>query len=306
VTFFLLIFHSEPKQIVGMTKIEVSKGNGIKSGWFYEESILWPGQRTGLEVEKVLLEVKSEFQEIMVFKSKKYGNVLVLDGAIQATERDEFAYQEMITHLAMCSHVHPKSVLVIGGGDGGVLREIEKHPSVERITICEIDKMVIQVAREYLPSMGIGFDDPRVTVHVGDGVEFMKGKHSEFDVIIVDSSDPVGPAEVLYTESFYRCMHDALTPNGVICTQAEYPFVQLDFVKGLVKMGKKVFKHCDYAVCSTPTFPTGLQGFLLASMADSSCRAPVRKIEAKMKYYNQEVHRSAFVLPEFMRAEIEQ
>ena len=138
----------------------------ISDGWFRERGALWPGQAMSLQVEKVLYHKRSDFQDVLVFQSTTYGTVLVLDGLIQVTERDEFAYQEMIAHLPLFAHPNPKKVLVIGGGDGGVLREIAKHPGVEEIVICEIDKDVIEVSKKYLPSLACGYDDPRVTVKV--------------------------------------------------------------------------------------------------------------------------------------------
>ncbi|KAL4557012.1 hypothetical protein LXL04_035182 [Taraxacum kok-saghyz] len=162
----------------------------------YFSSPMWPGEAHSLEVQRILFKEKSEYQEVLVFESLTYGKVLVLDGILQLTERDEFAYQEMIAHLPLCSIKSPKNVLVVGGGDGGVLREVARHNSVEVIDICEIDKMVIDVSKKFFPDLAVGFEDPRVHLHVGDAFEFIqhvpKGK---YDAIIVDSSDPVEVAE---------------------------------------------------------------------------------------------------------------
>ncbi|XP_045155136.1 spermidine synthase, partial [Echinops telfairi] len=145
-----------------------------------------------LQVEQLLHHQRSRYQDILVFRSKTYGNVLVLDGVIQCTERDEFSYQEMIANLPLCSHPNPRKVLIIGGGDGGVLREVVKHPSVEAVVQCEIDEDVIQVSKKFLPGMAVGYSSPKLTLHVGDGFEFMKQNQDAFDVIITDSSDPMG------------------------------------------------------------------------------------------------------------------
>ncbi|XP_005873540.1 PREDICTED: spermidine synthase-like [Myotis brandtii] len=153
--------------------------------------------------------------------SKSYGNVLVLDGVIQCTERDEFSYQEMIANLPLCSHPNPRKVLIIGGGDGGVLREVVKHSSVESVVQCEIDEDVIQVSKKFLPSMAIGYSSSKLTLHVGDGFEFMKQNQDAFDVIITDSSDPMGPAESLFKESYYQLMKTALKEDGILCCQGE-------------------------------------------------------------------------------------
>ncbi|KAG8568475.1 hypothetical protein GDO81_014014 [Engystomops pustulosus] len=196
----------------------------VRDGWFRETCSLWPGQAMSLQVEEVLHHHKSAFQEILVFKSKTYGNVLVLDGLIQCTERDEFSYQEMIANLPLCSHPNPKKVLIIGGGDGGVLREVVKHPSVESVVQCEIDEEVINVSKQYLPGMAVGYSSPKLTLHVGDGFQFMKQNQDAFDVIITDSSDPVGPAESLFKESYYQLMKTALREGGILCCQGEKMF----------------------------------------------------------------------------------
>lgn len=161
----------------------------IVDGWFHERGVLWPGQAMSLKVKQVLDHHRSKFQDILVFESENHGNVLVLDGVIQVTERDEHAYQEMIAHLPLFAHPNPKKVLVIGGGDGGVLREVAKHPGVEEIVECEIDEGVISVSKKYLPTLAKGYDDPRVSVQIMDGAKFLEENQETFDVIITDSSD---------------------------------------------------------------------------------------------------------------------
>lgn len=172
-----------------------------------------------LKVEKVLHHEKSKYQDVLVFKSTDYGHVLVLDNVIQCTERDEFSYQEMITHLAMNSHPNPKKVLVIGGGDGGVLREVVKHDCVEEAILCDIDEAVPRVSKEFLPNMAVGLTHAKTTVHIGDGFKFLDDYKNTFDVIITDSSDPEGPAESLFQKPYFQLLHDALREGGVITTQ---------------------------------------------------------------------------------------
>ena len=171
-----------------------------------------------LKVEKVLHHEKSKYQDVLVFKSTDYGTVLVLDNVIQCTERDEFSYQEMIAHLALNSHPNPKKVLVIGGGDGGVLREVVKHDCVEEATLCDIDEAVIRLSKQFLPNMAEGLTHPKSTVHIGDGFKFLDDYKNSFDVII-DSSDPEGPAESLFKKPYFQLLHDALREGGVISTQ---------------------------------------------------------------------------------------
>jgi len=262
-----------------------------------------------LEVEEVLFEGKSDFQDIVVFKSKTYGTVLALDGVIQLTERDEFSYQEMMVHIPLCAHPNPKKVLIIGGGDGGVLREVCKHDCVEEIVMCEIDKMVPEVSKKYLPTMSTHFEDPRLKLHIDDGCKFLQTKDGEFDVIIVDSSDPIGPAEVLFEKPFYQSMRKALREGGLVCTQAECLWLHIDIISNLVKQSKELYKTAEYAFTTIPTYPSGQIGFVICSLRDGNYTAsvPARKLSSdKLKYYNEHVHSAAFVLPEFARKKLQE
>lgn len=206
----------------------------------------------------------------------------------------------MLAHLPLCSHPDPKKVVVIGGGDGGVLREIAKHSGVEEITICEIDEEVINVSKKYLPQLSCGFDDSRVKIHIGDGAEYLKERPKSFDVVIVDSSDPVGPAESLYSQQFYETLRNSLREGGIVATQAECQWLHLNIIKDLVDHSKKLFKHAEYAYTTIPTYPCGQIGFLLGSLGDS-CKVPKRTLEKETQYYNSEIHSAAFVLPTFTR-----
>jgi spermidine synthase len=280
----------------------------IKDGWFAEVSdTMWPGQAMSLRVKKVLAAEKTKYQDLLVFESTDYGNVLVLDGAIQATERDEFAYQEMIAHLALNSHPNPKKVLVIGGGDGGVLREIVKHDCVEQAVLCDIDEGVIINAKKFLPEMSKSFDHPKVKVHIGDGFKFLDDYKNTFDVIITDSSDPEGPAASLFQKPYFQLLHDALTENGVITTQAESIWIHLDIIKNLKKACKDVFPNVEYSYCTIPTYPTGQIGFMVCSKnANIDLKNPIRSIDEESeeklyKYYSKEIHQASFVLPNFAK-----
>ncbi|KAG1326645.1 spermidine synthase 1 [Cocos nucifera] len=231
-------------------------------GWFSEISPMWPGEAHSLKVEKILYQGKSEYQNVMVFQSSTYGKVLVLDGVIQVTERDECAYQEMITHLPLCSIPNPKNVLVIGGGDGGVLREVSRYSFVEQIDICEIDKMVVDVSKQYFPHLAVGFEDPRVNLHIGDddqhtGVAFLKGvAEGTYDAVIVDSSDPIGPAQELFEKPFFESVARALRPGGVVCTQAESIWLHMHIIEDIVNICRQIFKgSVNYAWTTVPTYP---------------------------------------------------
>ncbi|OLY83210.1 Spermidine synthase [Smittium mucronatum] len=282
----------------------------IKDGWFNESSTFWPGQRMSLQVEEILHVEESKFQDVLIFSSKSYGNVLVLDGAIQATERDEFSYQEMIAHTPLNSHPNPKRVLIIGGGDGGVLREVVKHDLVEQVVLCDIDEAVIRLSKKYLPSMAIGFSHPKVTVHVGDGFEFMKSKKDYFDVIITDSSDPVGPAESLFGVNYYNLLNDALNSTGIACSQGECMWLHNELIASVLNFNRQIFPVVRYSYTTIPTYPSGQIGFVLVSKnPDTVFEEPLRswstETEQKLcRYYNKQIHSASFVLPTFTKLAI--
>ncbi|KAK8089911.1 spermidine synthase [Apiospora hydei] len=277
----------------------------IKDGWFREISEMWAGQAMTLKVKKVLHHEKSKYQDVLIFESEKHGNVLVLDNVIQCTEYDEYSYQEMITHLAMNAHPNPKKVLVIGGGDGGVLREVVKHECVEEATLCDIDEAVIRLSKEYLPGMAEGYKHPKSKVHVGDGFKFLNDYKNCFDVIITDSSDPEGPAESLFQKPYFQLLHDALRDGGVITTQAESQWLHLPLITKLKKDCKEVFPVAEYGFTTIPTYPSGQIGFMVCCKeAGRDVKTPLRKWSAEeevklCRYYNSRVHEAAFVLPNF-------
>ncbi|KAF3796224.1 Spermidine synthase [Nymphaea thermarum] len=290
--------------------------NTIVQGWFSEMSPMWPGEAHSLKIEEIIFQGKSDYQDVIVFKSSTYGKVLVLDGVIQVTERDECAYQEMITHLPLCSIPNPRKVLVIGGGDGGVLREVARHTSVEQIDLCEIDAMVVEVSKKYFPSLAVGFEDPRVNLHIGDGVAFLKAvTEGTYDAVIVDSSDPIGPAEELFKKPFFALVARALRPGGVVCTQAESIWLHMHIIEDIVKNCRQIFKgSVNYAWTTVPTYPSGVIGFMLCSTEGPAVdfRHPANPIDAQesqcdrpLKFYNSEIHSAAFCLPSFARKVIE-
>jgi spermidine synthase len=275
----------------------------IIDGWFHERSDFWPGQAMSLKVTKVLEHFQSDFQDILVFESENHGTVLVLDGVIQVTTRDEFSYQEMIAHTPLFTHPNPKKVLVIGGGDGGVLREVARHSGVEEIVECEIDDGVIQVSKKYLPSLAKGYDDPRVTVKVMDGAKFLAENQDTFDVIITDSSDPVGPNSVLFETPFYSSMYKSLREGGIVCTQGECMWLHLDLIKPLIDSVSKIFSSVEYSYATVPSYPSGQLGFILATKGRNTCKVPERKpdkeMQKQLRYYTPEIHQASFVLPAF-------
>nr|BAC55523.1 spermidine synthase [Petunia x hybrida] len=292
--------------------------SSVLPGWFSEISPLWPGEAHSLKVEKILFQGKSDYQNVMVFQSSTYGKVLVLDGVIQLTERDECAYQEMITHLPLCSIPNPKKVLVIGGGDGGVLREVSRHSSIEQIDICEIDKMVVEVSKQFFPDVAVGYEDPRVNLHIGDGVAFLKAVPAgTYDAVIVDSSDPIGPAQELFEKPFFETVARALRPGGVVSTQAESIWLHMDIIENIVTNCRQIFKgSVNYAWTTVPTYPSGMIGFMLCSTEglEVDFKNPVNLIEndeihsktlPPLKFYNFEIHKASFALPSFAKRVIE-
>lgn len=273
---------------------------------------MWPGQGLSLKVKEVLYRGKSNFQDICVFASEAYGHVLVLDGVIQATDRDEFSYQEMMAHLPMCALECPaKRVLVVGGGDGGVLRELARHTQLEEIHIAEIDRDVLEVSKRFFPGMAVGFKDSRVKVHICDGIKFVQeAAEGSYDVIIVDSSDPVGPAEVLFQQPFFEALHKAVRVGGIICTQAESLWLHMDVITSLAGMCKQVFADGSvcYAYTTIPTYPSGQIGMMMCCKGQRldlrQPRQPPPSAHADstippLRYYSTDVHRAAFVLPRF-------
>ncbi|KAJ8901942.1 hypothetical protein NDN08_004144 [Rhodosorus marinus] len=274
----------------------------IVDGWFHERGQLWPGQAMSIKVEEVLFEGKSDFQDVLVFRSSTYGTVLVLDGVIQVTDRDEFSYQEMMCHVPMNLHECPRRVLVVGGGDGGVVREILKHDTVEEVVLCEIDRMVIEMSKTYLPGLACGYNDPRVSVQIMDGAEYMRQHMNYFDVIITDSSDPIGPAETLFQQPYFEAIASALTENGVMCSQGECMWLHLDIIKPTLRMCEKLFPSVGYAYTCIPTYPSGQIGEIICSKRQLDVSKPLtQRTIPDLKYYSPEVHSAAFVLPEFCR-----
>lgn len=274
--------------------------------WFREKQQLWKGQQMSLEIKEVLFEGKSKFQDIQIFQSTTYGRVLILDGVIQCTEKDECSYQEMLAHLAMRSHSNPKKVLIVGGGDGGIIREVLKY-NVDAVHICEIDAMVIDKCKEFIPSMADSFNNPKVSVHIRDGFEFLKENQDEFDVIVTDSSDPVGPAESLYQSTYFDLVFKSLKDNGVFTMQGECMWLHTDLIKKCMNdLKASQFKQVEYAWTSVPTYPCGTIGFLVASKKVATATCSVKQpeqtpLQMDMKFYSPELHKASFVLPKFVK-----
>jgi spermidine synthase len=278
--------------------------NKIIDGWFSEICPMWPGISLSLEIDKVLYSKKSKFQQIDMFQTKNHGRMLVLDDIIQLTQSDEFAYQEMLAHVPLFAHPNPENILVIGGGDGGILREANRHDCIKHIDFCEVDQEVINVCKKFLPDMACGFDDPRVKVHIADGNAFVKTKKKQYDVIIVDSSDPIGPGEALFEPPFYKSLKNALKPDGIIATQGESFFLHKECVINLMKITKELFPVQAYSYFLVPTYPGGNIGICLGSLGPE-LKKPLRditeKFQTQLQYYTPQIHEASFVMPYFAK-----
>jgi spermidine synthase len=274
----------------------------IEGDWFHETV----GDRVGqiVKVGKTILSEKTPFQQIDVYETDQFGRILVLDGALNVAQEEEFIYHEMLAHVPMFIHPGVERLLVIGGGDGGVVREALKHPGC-RIDLVDIDRRVVEISRQYFPAVSSGLDDPRVRVHFEDGTGFVRRFEATYDVIVVDSTDPVGAGTALYQESFYRDIYRALRPNGVVTAQTESPFFDRDIIRDLYPKLRRVFPLVRTYMAPVPFYPGTLWSFAFCSKGLD----PIDDFDPKQglleqietRYYDAEVHTSAFVLPGSIR-----
>lgn len=251
-------------------------------------------------IKQTLHAERSQYQDIALVETHQYGRMLLLDSIVQTTERDEFVYHEMITHVPLNAHPHPRRVLVVGGGDGGAIREILKHPTVEEAVLVEIDRRVVELSQQYLPTIACALDDPRVTVHIADGIEYVKQAKDAFDLIIVDSTDPIGPAVGLFAQEFYRNLHAALRPDGMFVAQTESPWVNQELIPGLHEGLRNVFPIVRLYLAAIPTYQSGLFSFTVCSKQHDPTRPQASAPVLDTKYYSPAIHQAAFVLPPFV------
>jgi spermidine synthase len=271
--------------------------------WFTERQTEHLG--LSVRVRESLWVEQTPFQRLAVLDTYQYGRMLVLDGAVQTTEGDEFVYHEMITHVPLTTHPRPEEVLVIGGGDGGTVREILKHSEVKRVCLVEIDERVVAAARRFLPVLSQALDDPRAQVVIADGAEQVRAMRNRWDVIIVDSTDPVGPAVKLFEPDFYRVVHDALTPKGLFVSQCKSPYLDRGLIREVLGVVRSLFPVALLYTAAIPTYPSGLWSFVLGSKVHHPLRFEEGRAEKlETRYYSPEIHRAAFVLPRQIRAEL--
>jgi spermidine synthase len=249
-------------------------------------------------ISKILYEGKSKYQEIQVVESHYFGKMLILDGVVQFTEKNEFFYHEMLTHPVMFAHKNPQNVLIIGGGDGGILREVLKHKTVKKAVLVDIDKDVVEVSKKFFPTVACSMDDPRAIILNEDGFKYIQDYKNEFDVIIVDSTDPVGFAHVLTTEEFFKYVFEALKEDGIYVGQSESLHYHLDIVVRFQKALKKSFPIVDLYTTVIPVYAGYWWSFSVGSKAYNP-REISREVDIETRFYSDEIHKNAFLPPNF-------
>ncbi|MDA8050201.1 MAG: polyamine aminopropyltransferase [Rhodospirillales bacterium] len=272
---------------------------------------LYPAWGQRFRIKRELARAKSAYQDIVIFESESHGRVLMLDGVVQITEADEFVYQEMLVHVPLIAHGAAERVLIIGAGDGGVLRRVLEHGGVRRAVMVEIDAEVIRLAREFLPGIGgAAWQDPRAEVIVGDGIAYVaEAVNAAFDVVIVDSTDPIGVGEVLFTETFYAHAARILSPRGVVVNQCGVPFLQGEELIETSRRRSKSFPHVSAYLVAVPTYVGGFMALGWAAKDGSLTGLPVAEIErraaaagilGRTRYWTPEIHAGAFCLPPYI------
>ncbi|AFL98645.1 MULTISPECIES: polyamine aminopropyltransferase [Desulfitobacterium] len=276
--------------------------------WYTEEHT--ENVRFSIKVDRQLYSGQSEFQRIDVFESKEFGTFFTLDGLMMVTQKDEFIYHDMIVHVPMATNLKIKDVLVIGAGDGGTVRELTRYDSIENIDMVEIDKLVVDVCKEYLPQTACKLKDPRVHLFFEDGLRFIRTKENSYDLIIVDSTDPFGPGEGLFTKEFYGNCYKALKDDGILVNQHESPYYE-SYAQNMGRAHKRIkefFPVCRVYQAHIPTYPSGHWLFGFASkkydpLTDIDEQA-WNGLEIKTQYYNTEIHKGCFALPNYVKEQL--
>lgn len=273
---------------------------------------LYSGYGQSFEVTEQLFTLDTGFQKLAIFTNPLLGRVMTLDGVVQTTEKDEFVYHEMLTHVPLLAHPLPKRVLIIGGGDGGILREVMKHPCVEQVTMVEIDAAVIEMAKRYFPAHSAGaFDDARLQLVIGDGVAFVNETKEQFDVVISDSTDPYGPAEALFSADFYTAIRRCLAEQGVFVAQNGVPFYQLDELLDTAKRFKPLFADSHFFTAAVPTYVGGVMTLAWGATDKGLRHTPIEQLQERYaerglstRYYTPEMHVASFALPKYVEQAI--
>lgn len=273
----------------------------MSNQWFTEKHT--PHCGLTWEYSERLYDAHSGIQRVEVLETLEYGRMLLLDGFVMLTQRDEFIYHEMIAHVPLFTHGAVRDVLIVGGGDGGTLRECLRHRDIRSVTLVEIDSTVIEVSRKYFPELSAGMDDPRAAILIGDGFDHLRETGQSYDAIIVDSIDPVGEAAKLFTAEFYQLVKQALRPGGVAAFQTESPFLNLHVLQNTIALLSNLFNHASPFLAHIPTYPSGFWSFAYASDA---LVPPVSEPEFRsdimhrLRYFTPELYPTAFVLPKYI------
>jgi spermidine synthase len=267
--------------------------------WFTEKQTEHFG--ITVRITATLVHEQTEYQDLAIIDTVEFGRMLVLDGMVMTTVKDEFVYHEMMAHPALVTHPSPKRVLVVGGGDGGVIREVLKHPQVEKAVLVEIDGKVIEYCKKYLPEIAGELDNPRVDVIVGDGYRHIREHKNEYDVIMVDSTEPVGPAVHLFERGFYQGIYDALKEGGIFVAQTDNPWFKGDLLQKVGRDIREIFPVVRVYHANIPTYPSGMWTFTMGSKQRDPLHVSEPDIpELATKYYSPRLHKAAFVLPKFV------
>mgnify|MGYP001397956252 CR=1 FL=1 len=279
----------------------------VEGDWFYEEGN--QATRLGIKLKEKLHEEQSEYQKLTVFDTEFFGKILTLDDVMMLTERDEFVYHEMLIHIPLLSIENPKTVLIIGGGDAGCLREALKYPSVEKVVQCDIDERVTRVSEEYFSWVKSAIGDPRAEVIFEDGVKYIEEHKNAFDLIVVDSTDPVGCAVGLFLRDFYGKVSEALKPGGVMVAQTESPHWEPKMTGAIYSEIRQVFDFVRPYLGTIPTYPSGCWSWAYASRTrqptDFFNRELASEIETTTRYYNSDLQTASFALPNFVKRAID-
>ncbi|TCT26349.1 spermidine synthase [Melghiribacillus thermohalophilus] len=254
------------------------------------------------KIKRTLHTEQTDFQKLEMYETEEWGNMLVLDEMVMTTQKDEFVYHEMMAHIPLFTHPNPKHVLVVGGGDGGVIREILKHPSVEKATLVEIDGKVIEYSKKYLPEIAGKLDDDRVEVKIDDGFLHIAQSEKAYDVILVDSTEPVGPAVNLFTRGFYAGISKALKADGIFVAQSDNPWFKGELIRQVFQDVKEIFPITRLYTANIPTYPSGLWTFTMGSKIYDPLKVKDDRFhDVNTKYYTREIHHAAFALPKFVK-----
>lgn len=280
-----------------MSEEYVTRPKRFNDLWLSEYST--DNLKLSMRVKNLLASEKTEYQDLLIADTYEYGRVLMLDGAYQLTERDEFTYSEMMAHVPLCAHENPEKVLIVGGGDGAIMREVLKHDCVKQCTLIDIDRRVAECSQKFLPFAGDSFRDSRADFRCMDAMKFIKETSERFDVVIIDSTDPVDFAAGLFQSSFYSDVKKVMNDNAMLSELTESPFTDTDLMTQAIREMRRVFPLVKLYWGVVPTYPSGMWTYGVASLRDDPA-VPVRDVK-NTRWYTNEIHKNSFVLPPFLK-----